>query len=116
MEQIDDVLSGIHSATVTDVAVLVREVRVRIGVLSKHVTIRIYQDERPSEPFTFEISALMRTMREGEPRDDRRRATTENEALRRAIRMLTQDYEDAVRRGEMPDDRWLVDQASAARE
>ena len=114
---INDLLNGIHSATITDVAVLVREVRVRIGVLTKYVTIRIYQSSSDSpEPFTFEISAVMRTMSDGDSRDDRSSAATENEALRRAIRMLTQDYEDAVRRGEMPDDRWLVEQPAAARE
>ena len=41
MARFHDLLSGVHSATITDVAVLVREVRVRIGVLSRYVTIRI---------------------------------------------------------------------------
>ena len=110
MTPIDDLLSGIHSPTITQCSVLVREVRVRVGVLRRNVTIRIYYNGKASEPFTFELSALMRT-REGDLRDDDRSAASENEALRRAIRLLTQDYEAAVRRGEMPDDKWLVSQS-----
>lgn len=109
MPKIDDVLSGVRSATICEIAVLVREVRVRIGVLSKAVTIRIFENDRSSDPFTFETSAMMKTSAEGEARPDHSGAPTEGEALRRAIRTLTQDYEDAVRRGEMPDDRWLVE-------
>ena len=116
MGRFDDLLSGVHSATVTDIAVLVREVRVRIGVLSKYVTIRIYDNGNPPEPFSFEVSASMRTQTEPRRPDDRCGAATENEALRLAIRILTQDYEEAVRRGEMPDDCWLVEQTSTARE
>ena len=116
MARLDGLLSGIYSATVSDVAVLVREVRVRIGVLSKYVFIRIYDDGRDPASFTFELSALMRTGSDQASRVDGRGAPTENEALRRAIRLLTQSYEDAVRRGEMPDDRWLVEQAYMVRE
>jgi hypothetical protein len=107
MERFDELLSGIHSATVTSVSVLVREVRVRIGVLTRPVTIRIYRDDRASDPYVFELSAQMRTA-SGIPRDAHRGAATENEALRRAVRMLTQDYDDAVRSGQLPDDTWLV--------
>ncbi len=105
----DELFNGIQSPTITDCAVLIREVRVKIGVLSRYVTIRIYQSQKAVKPFTFELSALMRT-REGELRDDDRGAESEMEALRRAIRILTMDYEDSVRRGDMPDDRWLVEQ------
>ncbi len=110
----NDLLSGIRSKSVTDVAVLVREVRVRIGVLSKYVIVRIYDNGDEIEPYTFEISASMRTQTDRTSRYDRRTSATENEALRRAVRILTQDYEDAVRRGEMPDDQWLVEHASTA--
>lgn len=116
MARFHDLLSGIHSATITDVAVLVREVRVRIGVLSRYVTIRIYDDGKDPVSFSFEVSALMNTGSDPEAGVDARGAPTENEALRRAIRMLTQRYDDAVRRGEMPDDGWLVEQASTAGE
>ena len=116
MARFNDLLSGIYSTTITDVAVLVREVRVRIGVLSKYVTIRIYDDGKEPASFTFELSASMKTGSDQASPVDRNGAPTENEALRRAIRILTQDYDDAVRRGEMPDDRWLVEQASTARE
>ena len=116
MARFHDLLSGIHSTTVTDVAVLVREVRVRVGVLSKYVTIRIYDDGKDPVSFSFELSASMKTGTDQASRVDQGGAPTENEALRRAIRILTQDYDDAVRRGEMPDDRWLVEQSSTARE
>jgi hypothetical protein len=75
------------------------------------VTIRIYYDPKNREPYTFEISAVMNTGAPCEERDPAGGAPTENEALRRAVRLLTQDYEDAVRRGELPDDRWLVEAA-----
>jgi hypothetical protein len=112
MQAIDGLLNGIHSATVTDVSVLVREVRVRIGVLTKYVTIRIYDSGNGPDPYTFELSAVMRTAAARQPRQDHSPAATENEALRRAVRSLTQDYEEAVRRGEMPDDGWLVEPPS----
>jgi hypothetical protein len=110
--ELDDVLTGIQSSTVTDAAVLVREVRVRIGVLTKYITIMVYYRPGAEEPFTFELSDLMRTAGAGPARDASRTATSEKEALRHAVRLLTQDYEDAVRRGEMPDDSWLVPVAS----
>ncbi len=112
MKPFEDLLAGVHSATVSDVAVLVREVRVRIGVLSKPVTVRIYYKARETEPYTCEISAIMTTADPCGLPSNETGAATENEALRRAIRTLTQDYEEAVRRGEMPDDKWLVDQPS----
>ncbi len=108
MSSYDELLNGVRSATIIDLSILVREVRVKVGVLSKSVTIRIYQDT-DGERYTFEMSAVMKTAADRQARDDERSASTENEALRRAVRTLTQDYEDAVRRGEMPDDRWLVD-------
>ncbi len=108
MALFDDLLSGIYSTTVTDIAVLVREVRVRIGVLSDAVTIRIYYDPRRVEPYTFETSAFVKTQADRGPRDIPRAAPSEGEALRRAVRMLTEDYEDAVRRGDLPEDGWLV--------
>lgn len=113
MSSFDDLLNGVRSATITDIAVLVREVRVKIGVLSRWVTIRIYHDPAKAEPFTFETSSVMKTAVDGVACDTERSASSENEALRRAVRMLTQDYEDAVRRGEMPDDAWLVAPSTA---
>lgn len=107
----DELLTGVRSATITDVSVLVREVRVKVGVLSKYVSIHIYYDPTNVDPFTFTTSLVMRNAHDGD-----RSAHSENEALRRAIRFLTQGYEDAVRRGEMPDDAWLVEPASARRE
>jgi len=112
MERFEELLNGVHSATVTEISVLVREVRIRVGVLTSPVTIRIYYQAKSSEPFTYEISAIVKTGSEGKPQDARRSAPTENEALRRAVRTLTQNYEDAVRRGEIPDDRWLVESAT----
>ena len=109
MSSANDLMNGIRSATITDLSILVREVRVKVGVLSKYVTVRIYQDPDETERFTFALSAVMKTAAGRGADDDDRTARTENEALRRAVRMLTQDYEDAVRRGEMPDDAWLVD-------
>jgi hypothetical protein len=109
MTSYEDLLNGVRSATITDLSVLVREVRVKVGVLSKYVTIRIYQDADRADRFTFELSAAMKPAADRDARDDERSASSENEALRRAVRLLTQDYEDAVRRGEMPDDGWLVE-------
>jgi hypothetical protein len=109
MKRLDELLNGIHSPTLAEIAVLVREVRVRIGVLTKPVTIRIYYEARRQEPYRFELSARMRTARESDPREAPRDAPSEAEALRRAVRMLTQDYEDAVRQGHLPADEWLVD-------
>lgn len=106
MNAFDEILNGVRSATVTDVDILVRELRVKIGVLSKYVTIRIYRDARS---FTFETSSVMKTALGRGSRDRERSAESENEAIRLAVRMLTQDYEEAVRQGEMPDDAWLVD-------
>lgn len=108
MRAFDDLLSGVYSTTVTDAAVLIREVRVRIGVLTRPVTVRIYYHGRRAEPFSFEVSELLRTMHTPHPLDVTRFAPNEAEALRRAVRMLTAGYEDAVRRGEIPDDSWLV--------
>lgn len=116
MSRFNDLLNGIHSATITDVAVLVREVRVRVGVLSEYVTIRIFDDGSDPVSFSFELSALVKTGTEEGSQADWGGAPTENEALRRAVRILTQDYDGAVRRGEIPDDQWLVAHASAARE
>lgn len=109
MERLDDLLSSAHSATVAEVSILVREVRVRVGVLSKAVTIRIYYDGKGEEPYRFELSALMKTAGGRDARDAPRCAPSESEALRRAVRILTQDYDNAVRQGELPDDSWLVD-------
>jgi len=109
MERLDELLSGVHSATVTEVSVLVREVRVRVGVLARPVTIRIYYDTKVEDPYRFELSAVMKTARDRDAREAPRSAPSEAEALRRAVRMLTRDYEDAVRRGELPDDTWLVE-------
>lgn len=109
MGRFEDLLNGIHSTTIVDAAVLVREVRLCVGVLSTPVTVRIWYEARQEESYRFELSALMKTARERDPREAPRRAPTEAEALRRAVRMLTQDYEDAIRQGHMPDDSWLVD-------
>lgn len=115
MSQFEELLSGVRSSTVTDISILVRELRVKVGVLSKFVTIRIYQHPDRAEPYTFEISSVMKPSDERDAREGTRASITENEALRRAMRMLTQDYEEAVRRGEMPDEAWLVEPAVASR-
>ena len=112
MNAFEDLLSGVRSATIADVEVLVRELRVKVGVLSKYVTVRIYQS---AQSFTFETSSVMKTAVDRDARDRKHTADSENEALRLAVRMLTQDYEDAVRQGEMPDDAWLVDPSAARR-
>lgn len=112
MNPFEDLLNGVRSATITDVEVLVRELRVKVGVLSKYVTIRIY---RNAQSFTFETSSVMKTALDRVARDRERTADSENEALRLAVRMLTQDYEDAVRQGQMPDDAWLVEPSPARR-
>ena len=108
MNEIDELLSGVYSSTIAEVAVLVREARVRVGVLSNFVTVRIYYDGRSAEPYRFELSAVMKTAGGARDRDAPQRALTEADALRHAVRKLTQDYEDAVRNGQMPDDTWLV--------
>lgn len=107
METIEELLSGVHSSTVTDVSVLVHEVRVRVGVLATYVTIRVYRDVKGAEPYHFELSAHMKTGASA-ARDTNRRAGSANEAIRSAVRLLTRDYEEAVRSGEMPDEKWLV--------
>ncbi len=115
MDRFDDLLNGL-SPTITEVAVLVREVRVRVGVLPKPVTIRIYWDGKSKEPYRFELSARMNPTPARDCDDEGPcRAASEAEALRRAVRMLTQDYEAAVRQGEMPDDEWLVNRDTMPR-
>ena len=109
--RLDDLLADLKTATVNDPAVLVREVRMRVGVLTNFVTIRIYYHAKGAEPYRFETSATVQISDESEPRDVQRCAPTEAEALRRAVRMLTEDYELAVRNGELPDDAWLVPNA-----
>jgi hypothetical protein len=104
----DDLLSGVYSASVAEVTVLVREVRVRIGVLPRPVTVRIYYDARRAEPYEFETDAVMKTADDRGAQDCARFAPSEGEALRRAVRMLTEAYDEAVRRGELPEDSWLV--------
>ena len=108
MQRLDDLLSAL-SPTITAAAVLVREVRVRVGVLPKPVMIRIYYDRGNSEPYHFELSARMNPALTRDAADEARGAASESEALRRAVRLLTQNYEEAVRQGQMPDDSWLVD-------
>ncbi|HYH09375.1 MAG TPA: hypothetical protein VEK11_20175 [Thermoanaerobaculia bacterium] len=108
MKDMDELLAGVYSATIAEIAVLVREVRVRIGILPTPVTVRIYYDAREAEPYSFELSAVMRTAPAREAHAREPLARTEGDALRQAVRMLTQDYEDAVRQGQMPDDGWLV--------
>lgn len=108
MEHFDDLLAGIHSATITEAWVLVREVHVKVGVLSKPVRIRVYYSKN-EQPYRFELSARMKTAGQQEVREGSRTASSESEALRQAVRLLTQDYEEAVRQGRMPDDSWLVD-------
>ena len=104
----DELLNGVYSPTIAEVSVLVREVRIRVGVLSNYVTVRIYYDGRNTEPYQFELSAVMKTARDRRSRQSEQKARTEGDALRQAVRLLTQDYEEAVRHGEMPDDSWLV--------
>lgn len=108
MKDVDELLSGVYSATIAEISVLVREARVRVGVLSEFVTVRIFYDARSAEPYRFELSAVMKTARERNARGSGQTAVSEGDALRQAVRLLTQDYEDAVRRGELPDDSWLV--------
>ena len=110
MPSFDELLNGVYSPSVSDVAVLVREVQVHIGLLAKAVTIRIFYDTKLDvDPYRFELSARMKCARDGSVIEAGRTASSENEALRRAIRMLTQHYDDAVREGHMPDESWLVD-------
>ena len=109
MPTIDELLHGIYSPTVVDVSVLVREVEVRIGVLPKPVTVRIYYNDRTDEPFRFTFSAHMRDGRSGDVLNEQRTAVSEVDALRRAVRMLSHDYDNAVRQGHMPDDGWFVE-------
>jgi len=109
MKDVDELLKSVYSTTITNVSVLVREVRVRVGVLSQFVTVRIYYDGRSEEPFRFELSAVMKTAgAQYAAHEAEQKAQSEADALRHAVRLLTQDYEDAVRRGELPDDSWLV--------
>ena len=108
MERFDDLLSGL-SPTITEVAVLVRVVRVRVGVLPRPVTIRIYCDHKSEEPYRFELSARMNPALGGHADAAAGGFPSESEALRRAVRVLTQAYEEAVRQGQMPDDGWLVE-------
>lgn len=108
MKDVEELLTGVYSTTITEIAVLVREVRVRVGVLTNYVTVRIYYDGRSAEPYRFELSAVMKTAREPGARASEQNARSEAEALRQAVRLLTQAYEDAVRHGEMPDESWLV--------
>ena len=108
MKDVDELLKSVYSTTIADASVLVREIRVRVGVLSQFVTVRIYYDGRSEEPFRFQLSAVMKTAKDGYARESEQTAQTEADALRHAVRLLTQDYEDAVRRGELPDDSWLV--------
>lgn len=108
MKDVDELMSSAHSPTIAEVSVLVREVRVRVGVLSNFVTVRIYYDGCSDDPYGFELSAVMKTSRDRRACPAGQRARTEADALRQAVRLLTQDYEDAVRQGEMPDDDWLV--------
>jgi hypothetical protein len=108
MALFDELLSGVYSSTVADISVLVREVRLRIGVLSRTVTIRIYHNGKRPEPYSFELSHTMKTGADPEAIEGSRDAPSENEALRRAVRCLTEHYEKAVRRGEIPDEGWLV--------
>ena len=109
MKDVEDLANGVYSPTVAEVWILVREVRVRIGILTKPVTVRIYYDGRSAEPYRFELSAVMKTADGRTPRECDQCAASEADALRQAVRLLTQDYEDAVRHGRMPDDSWLVD-------
>ena len=108
MGPFDDLLSGVYSSTVTEASVLVREVRVKIGVLPTAVAIRIYYDGRRAEPYLFETSKRMKPSAVSERDRGACAAASEQEALRRAVRMLTEDYEEAVRRGQLPDESWLV--------
>lgn len=107
MKEFDDLLSGVYSATTTEVRVLVRELSVRIGILARPVSILIWYDGRSAEPYEFENSATMRTPLHESIRSSGL-AASEGDAIRDAVRLLTQDYEDAVRNGHMPDDDWLV--------
>jgi hypothetical protein len=109
MGPFDELLRGVYSSTVAEVSILVRQVEVRIGVLRKPVTIRIYYTERADEPYRFAMSARMKTANKGGVREGQHTAASEGDALRRAVRLLTQDYEDAVRQGKMPDESWLVE-------
>jgi hypothetical protein len=108
MSSLDDLLGGIYSTTVTQAAVLLREVRLRVGVLSRPVTIRIYFDPKKEEPYFCELSEFVRPASDRQPRDEHRSGLTEADALRCAVRTLTDAYEHAVRGGELPEDSWLV--------
>ena len=108
MRDVDDLLSCVYSSTIGEALVLVREVRVRVGILTNFVTVRIYYDGKSADPYSFELSAVMKTALDRPECEAGQRAHTEADALRQAVRLLTQDYEDAVRHGRIPDDSWLV--------
>ncbi|HVG23974.1 MAG TPA: hypothetical protein VND45_07455 [Thermoanaerobaculia bacterium] len=108
MKDLDELLSGAYSPSIAEISVLVREVHVRVGVLATPVIIRVLYDGKSSESYRFQLSAGMKTSPDGETRRTNGRARTEADALRQAIRLLTQDYDDAVRQGKMPHDSWLV--------
>jgi hypothetical protein len=108
MKDVDDLLSGLYSASIAEISVLVRQVSVRVGVLPAPVTIRIYYDCRHTEPYRFELSATMQTASRSDEECCDGRAMTESDALRQGIRLLTHDYDEAVREGKLPDDSWLV--------
>lgn len=101
MNEFDELLSGVYSATTLSIRVHVRQLRLRIGVLTQPVSIDVWYEGRSAEPFQFELAAEMN------PALERRRTTgsaiTETDAIRQAVRLLTQNYEDAVRQGKMPD-------------
>lgn len=105
---LDELLGAVYSTTVADAAVLVREVRVRVGVLPTRVTIRVFYDPRQREPYHFDLSAAMRPPGSQAAETADNTAPSESEALRRAVHTLSDAYEDAVRRGELPDEGWLV--------
>lgn len=107
MNDLDELLSGVYSATTSEIRILVRQLEVRIGILTRPVSITVWYDARSAEPYEFELSATMNALLHA-ARPSRGTATSEAEAIRYAVRMLTQDYEDAVRQGKMPDDNWLV--------
>lgn len=109
MPAFDEILSAVVSTTISEAAVLVREIRVQVGVLRTPVSIRVYCDPKEEPCYFFELSRYMNP-EPAEParKITQRRAQTEVEALRLAARMLTEDYEAAIRTGKLPEDSWLV--------
>lgn len=85
----------------------------RLRDLSTNITIRIYEsldeDVARDERFVFMQSHFLHTPVQMEPyMSNVTYGETEERALNRALRTLTQFYKDAVNAGHTPESTWLV--------